>query len=852
MTRALALTLALLTTTATARAQIDARVHDAYRELAATGATTPWFKRARDVEASGELPLLLRLSRPLSSGELASLRARRGRIDAPLVTGATPATMSRGAFDWLAGRGVVARASVDLAPPVVARPLRVAAELGGVSGARPAFRAATGEALSGKGIVVGDIDTSADVFHPAFFRPLPPTPWVDVDGDGALTPGRDGYDLDHDGVVSAREILRQLPGRARGLFSAQIVDGTGDERFDPGWDYLYLDENGDGRRNVGAEIDDADARPAMAEATFVADDVDGDGSIRQPERLWRLGESKFRAVSHKGKIYRRGVDLSTFTPSIDHPDDAAHATAVLGTIAGGQAGVSRYLGFAYDADLLLVTSQWDTISLTAKLDWLVAEGANVVVTELGVWGYEVSDGSTELETAIDAAVTKGALVVSPSGNLGVSQKHAFAEIPSDVDYVNEALDLGSDASRVWASVTWREGQQPIAARAIVDGQDLDLGADGSHKLGGGRVLKAVHGVTSKGSGYLLVSLSRGNAPELPKSVELRLRSLGGQPLHASLFVLDDVSSWDGGWTWKESTTAGTMCPPSLAAKTLAVGAAALHVGPGYYPDDATEPLALRGFSGRGPDLFGDPGVDVVAPDNAIAAYPDAYELGTTRGEGVEAPLAEFGGTSGAGPEVAGVAALMFQAHPGESATEIRARLLAAARSDGPLAGLGEAERGRGRATLGLPVVASRPRVSLLAPARARSGAPVTVTAQVSDAPAGGLIARWDVGADGQLDDETRTLTRALTQPDGPLDVLVEVTDAQGGSARATVRVALDTSPRAPLVEPPRIASEGAAPPVEATGGQCGAARGVGTEHGALALSVTLGLGLALARRRRSS
>ncbi len=846
MRRALGAALGLALTASPASAQIDARVLDAYRELAVTGTTPPWFKRERVVEATGELPLLMRLSRALTGDELSALRARRGDLGAPLVTGAVPATLPRDTFAWLVERGLVARASVDLPPPVLARPLHAAAELTGVAGARLVFRATTGEALSGKGLVVGDIDTSADVFHPAFFRPLPPTAWVDVDGDGALTPGRDGYDLDHDGAISPREVLRLLPSRAMGLFSGQVVDGTGDARFDPGWDYLYLDENGDGRRNVGLEVADAEARPAMAEATFVADDVDGDGVIRQPERLWRLGESKFRAVSHKGKVYRRGVDLSTFTPTIESADDAAHATAVLGTIAGGQAGVSRYLGLSHDVDLLLVTSQWDTISLTQKLDWLVSEGANIVVTELGLWGYEVSDGSTELETAIDAAVSKGTLVVSPAGNLGESQKHALAEVPVDTDYLNTWLDHDSGASRVWASVTWVEGQRAIAAQATIDGQQLDLGVDGTHKLENGQVLKAVHGVTPKGAGYLLLSLSRAKAAALPASVDLKLRSLGDGPLHASLFLMDDVSSWGGGWTWKDSTPRGTMCSPSLASKTIAVGAAALHVGPGYYPDEGGGPLSLRGFSGRGPDLFGDPGVELVAPDNAIAAFPDVYDAGTTRARGVEAPLAEFGGTSGAGPEVAGIAALMFQAHPGEGASEIRARLLAAARPDGPLAPLDEAERGRGRVTLGLPVATSSPSVTLVAPASARVGDVVALTAKVSGST-GPLRARWDVGVDGTIEAETPALTRSLTQPDGPLDVLVEVLDAGGGHARAIARIALDSSRRPRPLEPPPIAAEPTPPTVEATGGQCGVARAQLDHSPVVAWLVA---GLALARRRR--
>ena len=69
-----------------------------------------------------------------------------------------------------------------------------------------------GNVLTGKGVVIGDVDSGVDVFHPMFFfADGGDYNWIDVNGDGRFTPGKDAVDLNNNNEADQSEILRFIP-----------------------------------------------------------------------------------------------------------------------------------------------------------------------------------------------------------------------------------------------------------------------------------------------------------------------------------------------------------------------------------------------------------------------------------------------------------------------------------------------------------------------------------------------------------------------------------------------------------------------------------------------------------------
>jgi MYXO-CTERM domain-containing protein len=770
---------------------IDGRVRMLFERRARNGDTLPIFRRSERFESTGMAPVVLRWKQTPSPAQLASYEALGLVVKRRIASGAWLADAREEALAAMQSDGLLGRVTVDLPPAIIAQPLQAAREELWVGAVAAAQRKATGGELDGTGIVIGDFDSEVDLYHPAFFRAGLPAAWTDVDGDGVLTPGVDGFDWSGDGLIEPTEVLWLLDGRASRLFGdeSETHYGTDDASYNPSWDYLYLDLSLDGRRNAGPSLPDVDSLINLGEPMFVADDVNRDGVIAFPEKVVPLGESKFKAVLDGGESYVRGVNLGQYDPYA-LAGDPSHATSMLGASAGGQPGYSRWLGLAPNAELVTATREaLFGPSLVGAMQWLADEGADVINTELGYWGLVPADGSSELELLIDALVQQGVVVVSPAGNLGSSGKHARAVIPANggAPYTNEVV-MQSIPNFIGLSVTWREGGEPITGSfSTADGDVVDLSVDEpSGNAASGRFYSVVQGTTSKGAGYLLMSMN--GAPFPAGGNDLVLQSGSGSSLNAALFIIDDVSSWAGGSNFADFDVAGCMNPPALSVETLAISAYALNVGSDFapYSEDMGE---LRAFSGRGPDLWGDPGIDIAAPDNPITARAESWSGGMP--EGLYTRYTETGGTSGAGAIATGAVALIKQATGLEGAA-LRDAVLAAARGDDPQVVAGPVDHwGAGKLGLGLSLAPGGPPV-------VQGVDPITpppdvenplVAVVVDDADLTAARSRWDFNYDGIWDTEwIDGLAVPFVYPAGTASVVVkvEVMDADGWTAAGLV------------------------------------------------------------------
>lgn len=814
---------------------------------ARTGATFPTYVRSPELEATGKLPVVVRLD------DHAAVAATRARLAArgvewdgerPSVSGAWFARVGRAGLAALELDASVASVGVDIAKrsPL---PLDKSASETRVDVARRALRAKDGTLLDGTGVTIGDVDSGVFVFHPALFRAdAGYLPWVDVDGDGALTPGKDGVDLDGSGTIEPEEVLRELRADAVDVYDQPMDTAAA---FRPDRDYLYCDTNGNGTRDWGKAF--TEDTPAYGEPLFVFDDANHDSVLARSERLIRLGTSKIKAVRAGTREYVRGGQGSTglsqlptaLTPGALY--EMGHGTGVAGILVGGVPGVSRFLGLAPGADLVVGTQAAGTVS---QLQWAIFKKADVLLTEYAPYAGVTLDGSSEDDKTIDAAFAKGILTSSPAGNLADSKKHRTVALAPGANPIAISPDQEFASARLLEiSIHHRAKGRAVALELVmpdstvvpVPANEL-MGLD----LGGTLKLYAESAETARGTLEHHVQLYDPNKPLPQGKYVLRATLDAGANVDADVYVGDDVTSWARGAVLEQGTVSRTICEPSTADSAISVAAYVLHDEPAYYPFGVLGDLA--GYSSHGPLLTGAPGIEIAAPDNPLSLSPP-LESATDR----TAVFKPFGGTSGAGPHVAAAIALLKQLLPSATATELRDKLLQNARHDAFAKPEATDTFGSGKLDLakaaGLELAGGPPpTVKLVAPAEVAVGTSATLDPQAQDdGPASSLSVRWDLDYDGKPDTDWVPLgTRAIPTTElGLLAVKVEVRDAQGNVSADTALVKVTDAKPNPMPNP-------TTPTTTQGGCGCGAA-GAHHEEG---LVGTLGAALALAllRRRR--
>lgn len=742
------------------------------------------------------------------------------------------------------------------------------------------------EGYTGRGVTIADVDSAIDVFHPAFFRGDGGyVDWIDVDGDGVLTPGRDAIDLDGDGLVGEGETARVLRAAPVDLGGGSVA-GARPDGFHPGFDWLYLDTDGDGRRDTALDTDVREDTPALGEPLFTPDDADRDGVLGPHERLVRLGTSKIARfyVDLIGpripfrREYVRGTDLRfarrDYTGGIYGYGDTLHGTGVLGILAGDLPLVGRrWVGVAPDAELVGAFYWGDTQS--EPVMWALSQGADVVLHEYVNWTREALDGGDALGALIDRSTADGAVHVCPAGNIGGARKHVRARLDPASPL---ALPIDVPASVVYWEGTLHapEGAGLRARLREPAGTETELARGTVVTLVGGAMLYVDRRTTDRGRDVLSFVVATGSsAPVAEGRHTLLVDASDAGELDA--FVSDTTSGFGLGVAFPEAlaTDAGTVSWPSTSDACISVGAV-----PAFLDDEGDwvrggpeETNVLRAYSSRGPRIDGEQRVHVVAPDNpwSTLGAGDVFPQYPGFLVAPEGAFQIFGGTSGAGPHVAGVAALVVER--GLRGLAVRDRLTSTAWDDGLVPSLPDPGYGFGRldalrAVNGMEPVdfgGGPPHVTLEASAsRVEPGEEVVLTVTAFDPEGSPVLVRWDEGYDGVWDSDyaevaPRTWTPVVDGGRGWAFTKVRARDVYGRVSEASVRVRVGALPEMPDAGPPDAGLDpvdasvspdaGAAPPA----GGCGC-RASGTTRPSgvlLALLAPLALLGARARRRRA-
>ena len=507
-----------------------------------------------------------------------------------------------------------------------------------------------GRKVTGKGVLIADFDTGVDIFNPMlWFADGDTLNWIDVNSNGVFDPGTDVVDKNGNGVPDPGEILRY-----KEIAYSANTSGV----YDVNLDFLYNDANNDGVRNYGTSAGFTEASPTYGEQWFIALDANGNNRLDVGERLVGLKTSKIRAIREAdGTIRRRGIDLISATP--DNPAYGGHGTSVSGIAIGGIPGVHRLAGIAPGAEMIYgvinytLTPRFFT-ELPVLMTWAQAEGANIMLVEDGEWVWEYLDGSSNEEIMINEFAASGITQVMPAGNLtgGGMQK----TLSINANDSTTATFTGGSSSSVWPSIRWRGDTSGAVVKLQVGSSSfVTLPGDGSTITIGTKSVYSNRSVSSRGTVMMAVYIAASGST----TYNVRVINTTATQMRVEGMLGDDGFGWSGLARWSAPTENNTATWPSTADSAIGVAA---------YKSKSNN-TDINTFSGRGTRIDGVRTVDVAAPGSTV------YSIG------LNTTYIPFGGTSSAGPHVAGACALILQADTTLRHRDVRWALRAGAIAD---------------------------------------------------------------------------------------------------------------------------------------------------------------------------
>ncbi len=501
--------------------------------------------------------------------------------------------------------------------------------------------------LTGAGVVLSDFDTGVFYYHPMFFfADGPRYDWIDADGSGTVTTG-DGVDLDGNGSVGAGESLRYVEA----LGTTQYGNSTG--QYDAAFDFLYADTNGSGSRDSGPPTY-GENDPCYGEPWFIVDDTDGDGVLDIGEQLIALGTSKVRAIyGRDGVVHTRGVDLLQ-----SEGDYYGHGGPVAGIFGGGWAWRHAMTGIAPDVEQLPVMIDYAAepsflLPIEAGLAWARDEGADIVLIEDGEWAWEYMDGSSNTEIMLnELAANDGIIIVVPAGNLAASTMHTIVG-----GNAGTSLTFAS-AGVAWVDFLWTDGSAVPMTITPPGGATVAIPTDGSFIDVGDFHIYGNLSSSTRGTRRQDIRLNRTSGSSIVGAWQFGMSGGAATTVHG--YFWDDASGWYSSSSWQAPVQTHTVTWPATADSAISVAA--------YDPAGDGD---INDFSGGGPRLDGRPDVALAAP-GSVTYSTHSFVAGA---------FTSFGGTSAAGPHVAGAVALLKQLDPDLGSGRCRALLQGGAGTD---------------------------------------------------------------------------------------------------------------------------------------------------------------------------
>ncbi|MDG2153763.1 MAG: S8 family peptidase [Crocinitomicaceae bacterium] len=389
---------------------------------------------------------------------------------------------------------------------------------------------------------------------------------------------------------------------------------------------------------------------------------------------------------------------------------STHGTHVA-SIAGGSGAGTEYRGIAPGVNFLFVTFLVDEGAVLDAWEWMyqksLEEGKRLVVNmSWGLYHAGTLDGNSVLSNAISAYTDLGVVFVNSGGNNGNVDFHLKHEFTNDTIKTRVNFYSYSAHEYMWGQSihSWGEvgnsfsnkiqiknssgtvlAESPFYSTAsvsayidtfIVANQDTvwyNISADAAHPMNSRPQMRFRVKCTNQSLRVMLNSTAPDGLIHYWNVTELS----------------NDVGNWGMPFTtFQSGSISGDnengISEPSCGDDVISVAA---------YATGWTSPVGnpvgggIASFSSRGPRFDGVIKPDIAAPGVSIAAALSSFTdgqyttIGSVEFNNKTYYFARLSGTSMASPMVAGVAALILDAHPTISASTVKDILLQTARED---------------------------------------------------------------------------------------------------------------------------------------------------------------------------
>ena len=384
-------------------------------------------------------------------------------------------------------------------------------------------------------------------------------------------------------------------------------------------------------------------------------------------------------------------------------DTNGHGSHVSGTLAGNGASLSdkRHKGFAPDADIVFVKGGNGSFPTSNTIDALtyfrnVATALNKpIVVNMSIGGQSgPHDGTMSHEVAVDNFVNSGPgrVVVISAGNDYAGLIHKKIQINSGASGTfSFNVNSNTSTSSILSFICFaNDGSSVIAKLTTPDGQSYTqtVGTNTTHSITGGAF-------TAYMANYLY-------STNLKRFIQFSINRVTGSTVNAqgtyTLEITNDgtgtieVDGWKSGGDVASTLVGGdsdyTVGSPGTATNAITVASYKGRMtwyaqGVGAYTTINNQAENISSFSSKGPRLDGYQKPDITASgEKVVSVMSSSALLASTSSSNYDGAFYRINqGTSMSSPGVAGAVALLLQANPNLSGSQVKARLINNARKD---------------------------------------------------------------------------------------------------------------------------------------------------------------------------